>query len=269
MEIKQGTWRKFLTPANILAIITVIIGLIAIPVRTFAQNTPLIDQAVLAIVTLLAGTQLASNYAAIKQEEKWDAHQLVQQDIAQIIKEFPSGSLKRRGKIVPLEDFASKAKGIIIIARTASKIAGRFDFFRDQLEQGCRIRFVVTNPEAFRQNDIEAVTPMPSTGEQALEFFTAELKNTLINIDKLQSLLKGTPGKVEVRLVNYISNMSFVSVDEGNNRGKIIVELMPYKVSEQARPHIELSSRDPNTDWYDLFKRTSEEIWRNATPLVE
>ena len=204
MEIKQGTWRKFLTPANILAIITVIIGLIAIPVRTFAQNTPIVDQAVLAIVTLLAGTQLASNYAAIKQEEKWDAHQLVQQEIAQSIKEFPSGSLKRRGKIVPLEDFASKAKGILIIARTASKIAGRFDFFRDQLEQGCRIRFVVTNPEAFRQNDIEAVTPKPLTGEEALENFSNELNVTLHNIRYVQELSRDTTGKVELRLVNYI-----------------------------------------------------------------
>lgn len=269
MDSKQRMWRKFLTPGNILSIITVAIGLVAIPVRTFAQSTPIIDQAVLAIVTLLASTQLASNYAAIKQEEKLDAIHRIQQDMAQILEKFPSRGLKRRENIVPLDEFASRAKGILIIARTANKITGSFDFFRDQLNQGCSIRFVVTNPEAFRQNDIEAVTPKPSTGEKALEFFTAELRNTLNNIRQLQLISKDTSGRVEVRLVNYISNMSYVSVDEGNNRGKMIVELMPYKVSEKARPHIELSSRDPDPYWYDLFKRISEEIWENATPARE
>lgn len=269
MEKMQSTWKRFLTPANIILLITAVVGLIAIPFRTFVHGISIIDQAVLAILTLLAGAQLASSYSAMKQEEKWDAHQRTQQEIAQVLKDFPSGSLRRRADIIPLEEFAERAKGVLIIARTASKVAGRFNFFRMQLERGCRLRFVVTNPEAFRLNDIEAVTPMPLTGEQALEIFTAELKVTLQNIRHVRELSKATPGKVEVRLTNYISNLSFVAVDEGGGRGKIIVELMPYKCLELDRPHIELTSRDPNTYWYDLFRTTCEEIWEHATPIEE
>jgi hypothetical protein len=233
------------------------------------QGGSIIEQAVLGAVTLLAGAQLANNYSTIKQEGKWDAYERTQQEIAQVIKDFPSGSLRRRADIVPLEEFAERAKGILIIARTASKVAGRFKFFRMQLERGCRLRFVVTNPEAFRLNDIEAVTPMPLTGEQALEIFAAELRVTLQNIRHVRELSKATPGKVEVRLTNYISNLSFVAVDEGGGRGRIIVELMPYKCLELDRPHIELTSRDPNTYWYDLFKTTCEEIWEHAMPIEE
>jgi len=268
MENRQSTWRKFLTPSNIILMITVVVGLIAIPVRTFGQGVSIVEQAVLGVVTLLAGAQLAGNYSAIKQEEKWESHQKTQQEIAEAIRNFPSGHLKRRNAILPLEEFAGGAKGILIIARTASKVAGRFNFFRKQLEHGCRLRFVVTNPEAFRQNDIEAVTPMPLTGAAALEIFTAELKVTLQNIEHVRGLSADTPGKVEVRLVNYISNMSFVAVDEGSGRGRIIMEMMPYKCQELDRPHIELSSSDPNRYWYDLGVTTCEEIWKHATPMA-
>lgn len=268
MESRQDAWRKFLTPSNIILVITLVVGLIAIPVRTFGQGASIIEQAVLAIVTLLAGAQLASSYSAIKQEANWETHQKIQQEIADIIKNFPSGHLKRRNDIMSLEEFARSAKGILIIARTASKVAGRFKFFRKQLEHGCRLRFVVTNPDAFSQNDIEAVTPMPLTGAQALEIFAAELKVTLQNIQHVRNLSEDTPGKVEIRLVKYISNMSFVAVDEGNGRGSIIMELMPYKCQELDRPHIELTSRDPNTYWYELAMATCEEIWDQATPMT-
>jgi hypothetical protein len=268
MENRHAAWSKFLTPSNIILMITLVVGLIAIPVRTFGQGTSIVEQAVLAVVTLLAGAQLASSYSAIKQEEKWETHHKTQQEIAEVIKNFPSGHLKRRNDILPLEEFAGSAKGIFIIARTASKVAGRFKFFRKQLEHGCRLRFVVANPEAFRQNDIEAVTPTPLTGAQALKIFTAELDVTLQNIQHVQKLSEDTPGKVEIRLVNYISNMSFVAVDEGDGRGRIIMELMPYKCQELDRPHIELSSHDPNTYWYELGMATCEEIWEHATPMT-
>jgi hypothetical protein len=267
VENRQDAWRKFITPSNIILAITLVVGLIAIPVRTFVQGTSIIEQAVLAVVTLLAGAQLASGYSAIKQEEKWEAHQKTQQEIAHVVQNFPSGRIKRRIDIMPLEEFAEGAKGILIIARTASKVAGRFKFFRKQLEHGCRLRFVVTSPEAFGQNDIEAVTPIPLTGAQALENFTAELMVTLQNIQHVRNLSENTSGKVDVRLVKYISNVSFVAVDEGDGRGKLIMELMPYKCQELDRPHLELTSRDPNTYWYDLIMTTCEEIWEHAIPM--
>jgi len=265
MENTQTRWRRFLTPANIISIITFVVGLIAIPVSILVQGISIVDQAVLTVVTLLAGAQLADSYSAMKQEEKWEAHQRTQQEIAQVIKDFPSGRLMRRRDIVPLDGFAESAEGMLIIARTASKVAGRSSLFQKLLERGCRLRFVVTNPEAFRRNDIEPVTPKPLIGDQALEVFSAELTATMANIQYVRKLSENTPGKVEWRLVNYISNLSFAMVDEGEGRGRIIVELMPYKCEELDRPHIELTSHDPNTYWYDLFKRTCEDIWNHAT----
>lgn len=268
MENKQGTWKRFLTPSNIILIITLVVGLIAIPVRTFVQGASVIEQAVLAAVTLLAGAQLASSYSAMKQEEKWDAHYKAQQELAQVLKDFPSGLLKRRRDIVPLDKFTESARGILIIARTASKVAGLSHLFQNHLECGCRLRFVITDSAAFHRNDIEAVTPMPLTGEQAIKVFTAELTATMANIQYLQQLSETTSGKVEVRLINYISNLSLIMVDEGEGRGRIVVELMPYKCQELDRPHIELTSNDATTHWYDLFRNTCEEVWKHATPIA-
>lgn len=280
MKNRQETWRKFLTPTNAILIITLVVGLIAIPIRTFAQGVSIIEQAVLAIVTLLAGAQLASSYSSMKHEEQWDEQHKTQQDkldeyhktqqeIWQVIKDFPLGLIKRRRDIIPLEKFTENAEGILIIARTASKVAGLSSFFQKHLERGCRVRFVLTNPEAYHRNDIEAVTPMPLTGKHALSVFGASVNATLRNIQSLQKLTENTPGKVEVRLVNYISNLSFVVVDEYNGRGKVLVELMPYKCQELDRPHIELASHDLNSYWYDLFKTTCEDTWNHAIAMAE
>lgn len=279
MKNRQGTWRKFFTPANIILIITLVVGLIAIPVSMFAQGVSIIEQAVLAVVTVLTGAQLTNSYSSMKQDEKWgeqhisqqeklDEYHRTQQEIWQVIKDFPSGQIKSRRDIVPLEKFTENAEGVLIIARTASKVAGLSNFFQKQLERGCRVRFVITNPEAYHQNDIEAVTPMPLTGESALSVFAATVKATLNNIQSLQKFSENTRGKVEVRLVNYISNLSFVAVDEENGRGKILVELMPYKCPEQDRPHIELASHDRNQYWYNWFKETCEETWNKATSMA-
>lgn len=181
-------------------------------------------------------------------------------------KVIAQGFLKRRKDIVPLEKFIENAEGILIIARTASKVA-RIDLFKKQLENGCRVRFVITHPEAYTRNDIEAVMPMPLADQQALAVFSVELSQTLANIQYLQKLSENMAGKVEARLVNYISNLSFVMVDEGGGRGRIITELMPYKCPMDDRPYIELTSQDPN--WYDLFRNTCEEIWKHAAPIPE
>jgi len=175
--------------------------------------------------------------------------------------------LKRRREIIPLEQFTEGAIAILIIARTASKVAGLTGLFKKHLERGCRVRFVITNPEAYERNVIEAVMPTPLTAENALAAFSGELAMTLSNIQGLQKLSENTSGKIEARFVNYMSNLSFVLVDLDGGHGQIITELMPYKCPLDDRPYIILSSLD--TGWYDLFKNTCEEIWEHAIPILE
>ncbi|MBM3130300.1 MAG: hypothetical protein FJ009_16945 [Chloroflexi bacterium] len=267
MQSKEGAWKKFVTVENILLFITVAVGLISIPYRLLPGVTPATAETILAVLILLTTAQLAAKFSEIKQGEKWDEHERTQQEIAQAIKDFPSGRLKRRRDIMPLDKFTENAEGILVIARTASKVSGLTNFFQKKLERGCRLRFVVTNPEAYDHNDIEAVTPIPLTGKEALDVFKADLTSTLANIRYLHELAEKTSGKVEVRLVNYISNLSFVVLDNGDGRGSIIVELMPYKCQILDRPYIELSSHDPDTHWYDLFRDTCEDIWEHSTKM--
>ena len=269
MANKQETWRKFLTVEVIVLIITFVTGLIALPVSIFVQGLSLVDQAILAVLVGLAGAQLADNYSSIKQGDRIEAQDKVQREIAQVIKNFPMGQLKARAYMVPLERYTEGAKRIMIIARTASKISAQVNFFRRQLGRECKIRFVVLSPKACQQNNLEAVTPMPLVGEEAINVFNAELTYTLANVRYLTSLSTNTKGEVIVRLVNYVSNLSFVVVDDDDGREKMIVELMPYKGDELERPFIELASDDPDPRWYHYFRDICERIWENAIPIIE
>ncbi len=174
---------------------------------------------------------------------------------------------KRRREITRLEEFTQGAEGILIIARTASRVAGQTDLFKEHLERGCRVRFVITSPEAYHKNVVEAVMPMPLTSDKAMAAFSGEIAATQANIQHLQKVTANMRGSISARSVNYMSNLSFIMVDQGNGRGRIIAELMPYKCPLDERPYIELSSDDPS--WYDLFRDTCEEIWAHATPLSD
>jgi len=267
MMNKQRALRKFLTVEVIILIITVVVGLIAIPYSILREGLSSTEQAVLAVLVLLATAQLANNYLTMKQEEKTDAHYKAQQDIAQIIKSFSVGVLKPRADVIPLEKFTERAQEILIIARTASTVAAQINFFHKQLERGCRLRFVVISPDACQHSDIEPVMPRPLTGNEAVDIFRAQLTSALSHIRYLKKLSEETAGKVEVRLINYASNLSFVVVDNDKRHGKIIVELTPYKCEELERPHVLLASDDPNTHWYSFFRDICDEIWDNATPI--
>lgn len=269
MANKQETWRKFLTVEVIVLIVTFVTGLIALPVSIFVQGLSLIDQAILAVLVGLAGAQLADNYSSIKQGDRIEAQDKVQREIAQVIKNFPMGQLKPRVEMVPLEKYTEGAKRIMIIARTASKVSAQVNFFHRQLERGCDVRFVVLSPKACQQNYLEAVTPVSLVGEAAIEVFKYELTSTLANVQYLATPPTNTRGKIEVRLVNYVSNLSFVVVDNEGGREKMMVELMPYKGDEPERPFIELASDDPDSRWYHYFRDICESIWEKATPMTD
>lgn len=269
MANKQDAWRKFFNVEVIVLIITFVTGLIALPVSIFVQGLSLVDQAILAVLVGLAGAQLADNYSSIKQGDRIEAQEKVQREIAQVIKDFPMGQLKPRAFMVPLEKYTEGAKRIMIIARTASKVSAQVNFFHRQLERGCDIRFLVISPKACQQNYLEAVTPVSLVGKEAIEVFKAELTSTLANVRYLTSLSTNTKGKVEVKLVNYVSNLSFVVVDNDWEREKMIVEFMPYRGDELERPFIELASDDPDPRWYHYFRNICERIWEKATPMTE
>ena len=269
MKTRLERWREFLSINNIILIITLLVGLITLAASIFVPGLSLVEQALLAVLLGLAGAQLSSNYATIKQEEKWDTHNRLQQEMAQAIRDFPAGILKPRSDIVPIDKFTESAEDILIVARTGSKVTSNINFFCKQLESGCRLRFVVLNPEACQENYLESVSPKPLMGKEALDVFKAELTAALANIRYLTTLAEKTKGKVELRLISYVSNLSFIVVDESNGRGKVLLEMTPYKCEELERPHIELASDDPNPRRYKFFRSICEEIWKNAAPNLK
>ncbi len=266
MGERQKTWRRFVTPQVILLALAILVGLIVLLASMFAGLFSPLEQAVIAIISGLAGAQLANNYSAIKQETRLELHERTQQEILHALRNFPVGLLTPREALMPLPEYAESATAILIVGRTLGKISAHTNFLRDQLERGCRLRFVMMNPDAFGRNDLEPVMPNSLGLSEALDLYKAELTFALANFQRLYGLSRQTIGTVEIRLVDYVSNLSFVVVDDEEGLGKIVVDLMPYKIDEWSRPCFEVRASDPNPGWYDLFRGVCETIWERARP---
>jgi len=81
MGERQKTWRRFVTPQVILLALTILVGLIVLLASMLAGLFSPLEQAVIAIISGLAGAQLANNYSAIKQETRLELHERTQQEI--------------------------------------------------------------------------------------------------------------------------------------------------------------------------------------------
>ena len=152
-----------------------------------------------------------------------------------------------------------------MIGRTLKLIIGQSNFFLDLLSRECTLRFISAKPNVANPKSLEPVLPEPRGYDEAIDLFEAQLKSAKAEFEYLSQ--QKTKGRICYRQVEYISNISFVKVEDESGEGKIMVELMPYQNREFQRPHFELSSSDPNPHWYNFFSETCEEIWRRATQV--
>ena len=51
-------------------------------------------------------------------------------------------------------------------------------------------------------------------------------------------------------------------VERNVERAEIVVELYPFLIDSQKRPHFELRRDDPK--WYDFFLQQFEKVWADA-----
>jgi hypothetical protein len=272
MADKRTFRQEFWSVETIILVVTIVVSTIALIVSVFADLSPL-EQCLLAVVAGLAGAQLADNYASARRDVEWHEHNQLQAAMAQAIRDLPAGVLKHSAEIPSFDKYVETAEEFMVIGRTLSRAATKGRTYMKMLRRGCRLRFVLVDP-ALGHDDgqLEAVLP-DARGtlcyEAGLRHFWAEIDLALHRFGELERQAMSDPeahGSLEVRVVRYVSSLSCVVVRERDGKGKIQLELMPYQCGEYERPFIELSSSDPDPQWYILFKNACDKIWAQAVP---
>lgn len=270
MSSKKKIWKEFLIIETIFLFLSVVVCLLALIPEIFGERIIAIDSAILLVLGGLALAQLGNSYNTIKKvRPQMDSIKKTQKDIETVLKKFPLGMMHQRKDLAFLDAYIKDAKEVCIIGRTLSKFTAQVNAINRLLEDGCTIKLVLMDSRACEKNDLEVVIPEPNTKE-AKDLFKTELQFSLGNIRNLNKLTAELPGNIEVKLTNYVSNISYMVIETKDGMKKILVEFMPYQCDELLRPNIEVTSSDPDSYFYKFFSDITEKIWLNAkTPSVQ
>ena len=249
------------TPENVLLIMTLCVALVLVVVQLWESGFSF-EAGVLLILSGLTFAQLTHNFAVVRLEKN-------QMENTQLLKDYVTGVLKPRKDIPPLEDYVSNAQSVLIIGRTLKWVSGQLTALSKLLDDECTLQFVYVAPDSADSHNLTPVMPgLRDSSETQAKHFRGELDRTLECIKELFLTAQDSgKGKVHLHEVDYISNISIVYVKNKRDEGRIIVELMPYRCEPMERPHFQLSELDPDPNWYQLFKRTCERIYRDSTPV--
>lgn len=186
--------------------------------------------------------------------------------IMKAIRQRPKGrayvEVMGREQMLPLEEEAEDARDIFLFGPTLAVIAMKQELFRRKLSEGCRLRFLVPDPNP----ESPAKLGLATHWHIAPEGFLSEVRSALENFGLL-TIQDPTQmvGRVEVHYIDCAPTSSYLIIDGHTQRGLIRVELLPYKTASPDRPHFDL--RPNNGHWYEFFRGRCELMWRNSIPL--
>jgi hypothetical protein len=218
-------------------------------------------QAVLAVLGLLALSQLAVGYSSILRD-----HEI--KDLSASVKSLSEDKLSAelffttRKDLPPLDSRLYAAKHTIdALGLSLTTLAiTRQGMLRDLRDAGIKLRLIVTNPN---NESVQKAIAMKS-----LEIETAERHARLVRtvIENLGAIAgKSGDGTIEVRITDHVPFFSYVGTDtwapEGS--GRISIEYYLNKVPLQQNP-IFILNAVTDQHWYEMFREQFEFYWNQA-----
>jgi hypothetical protein len=180
-------------------------------------------------------------------------------DINSMLKKNATFNMVRdRSQLVDIEEMAAGATEIAAAGITlVSIVTPRYDFFTQKAREGCKLRFLLLDPDSLAAQVWNSGQRIITTSE--------DNATTLKTLQRLMQN-KGLKGKCEVRLTQFQLPFSIVITDPDKDQGRMNVEFLAYKTSLPRRPHIHLSRRE-SEKWFKFFSNQFEQLWSDATRL--
>ncbi|MCB0208408.1 MAG: hypothetical protein KDJ52_03740 [Anaerolineae bacterium] len=170
---------------------------------------------------------------------------------------LPSGQkLRSRADILTPPVHAKNASEIcILVIHGSSVIVSNMGFFEDKIKNGCKIRFILLNPDS----------PSIQTWNLRSKFSDATpyIKSSMEQLQQLM-LLPEVGKRCEVRLAEVFMPFSLFAIDLSKRSGSMIVEYAGYKLPIDERPHVHLTVTD-SPYWFEYYRQQFEKVWSEAT----
>lgn len=168
-------------------------------------------------------------------------------------------SLRSRKELISFESWtaAKEAKDILLIGQNLGTVSKFWPFFKEKLEGGASVRCLVAD---FRD---KALISAMERGVVEHGFTRTDFVASLKTFIFLRSSIGGPP-KLEVKLMDYVPNVSFVVV--GGETGTMIVEPNLNRAIVQDRPHFVLSAASPaDRVWYEAILKNCEQMYADGS----
>ncbi|GAB4435238.1 MAG: hypothetical protein Kow00120_02000 [Anaerolineae bacterium] len=262
MNPKDNHWVQTLKKPEILMSVISVVAAILI---TLINILPSVEDeiasqwtwvAVAILLGLLAGTQIVTSYKTIERDEQLET----MMSLLEKARISGATSLQLRSELQPLLSRAPNAKDVLIIGRSLVFVMRYTEYLQERLRDGASIRLVMVNVN--NEAVMQAIGPFLETSVEGL---VADVRSS---IELAKHIMKEvpSPGKLQVRLVDYVPTLSLSIIDGQIPTGHIVVELEPYRVSTPRKPDLILKA-DESPFWFTYFRDLAEHIWRDAIPI--
>ena len=237
--------RRWFTFGRLVPLITILVAaaVTVLGILDFFQVT-IVEGVTIAILTLLAVDALTERMTLLEKIE----YQL---------SNLPSGSLlKPRTELPPLRERGRTASEIVMVGVSLiSAVTPNLDFFEHKMKEGCRMRFLLLDPNSPSMATWNLMNKVPDS--------QADIATTLKTLEVLLKSAKTNKSKCEIRLSNTFLPFGLAAFDPSKDSGFMNVEYYTYKGTLGERPHIQLK-RAKDAKWFEFYKSQYEQLWAEA-----
>ncbi len=245
MEQNKSTlgWKTWLKLNRIVPLLTILVagGAGVLSILNVVQATP-VEGIIIALLALISIDALTERLSIL---EKIETH----------LRGYSIGvQLRTRTQLLHPHELAGMASEIAFIGVSGITVIQNYlGFFEDRMKEGCRLRFVLLDPDSPSLQTWNLLTKVTTT--------ETDIKTAL-------ELLKGlmqerVRGKCEVRLSKVYVPFAMLISDPHKDTGLMNVEFYTYKTMLSDRPHMKLS-RNENQFWFDFYTSQFEQVWSDS-----
>jgi hypothetical protein len=240
MKALQRIWDDIRRGENIDLYLTVAvaIGLAGLNLLGIAPPT-LVASITLAVLGLLAVNSLGNRH-----------------HIEEQLREFSPRLLRGHSELPSFHERGQAASEIVVVGVSLiTAVTPHLDFFERKMKDGCRLRFLLLNPESPACEVFNAISKVPNV--------QADIEQTQKSLKLLIQMEKECEGKCDVRLSEVFLAFGLAAFDPDKDTGLMNVEMYLYRRTLGERPHFVLS-RARDSEWFKLYQAQYEQLWADS-----
>lgn len=127
------------------------------------------------------------------------------------------------------------------------------------MKSGLEVRFLLVKPDSSASIKMAAFRHRHLDEERE----NSSLRGALSRLADIASTASNSPGRLDVRVVDYLPSWTTIATDPHLSSGYMSVRLSTFRVPDEERPTFELTAK-ADTEWFRFFVDQFETIWKES-----